>query len=99
MLVALQEIARLGFWSLNTLQSCYILTGLKPRPLAAMGMWDGIETGEYTRSFWAERFHISVPDELRDLLFPWVCELNMEHQHKYRHSKWIYFANTCHFMY
>lgn len=35
----MQEIASMGFWSLNTAQSVYLLTRLKDKGLAAMGMY------------------------------------------------------------
>lgn len=71
-LLALQDIARMGNWATNTAQAVYLLTGLKARGLAAMGMWPGVESDEYTRRYWAERFMVCVPVELFTLLFPWV---------------------------
>lgn len=71
-LPAMQEIARMGFWALNVAQAVYLLTGLKSKGLAAMGIWPGVESDESTRSYWAERFLVGVPEELFKLLFPWV---------------------------
>lgn len=68
----MQEIARAGFWPLNTAQSVYLVTGLKAKGLAAMGILPGVESDEYTYRLWAERFVWLIPEELAKLLFPRV---------------------------
>ncbi len=66
------EIATLGLWVAPNVMQLIYLTGLKPKGLATMGRWPGIVTGEYTKSFWAECFHVAVPSELVYTLVPWV---------------------------
>ena len=66
----LQEIARLGMWNLKALQMFYMLTGLKPSTLLAMGRWDPDKPFD---QFWREAFDVIVPERFIHLLFPFYA--------------------------
>lgn len=52
----------------------YLLCGLKPEVLLAMGMWPEASKKEF-QTYWRENFMVAVPGNLIKLLAPWLAEL------------------------
>jgi hypothetical protein len=52
----------------------YLLCGLKPETLLAMCMWPEASKKEM-HTYWRECFMVAVPQELLNLLVPWLPEL------------------------
>lgn len=67
---AVQEIARLGMWNLTALQLFYMLTGLKPSTLLAMGRWDPNKPFD---QYWREAMDVIVPERFIHLLMPFYA--------------------------
>lgn len=70
-----QEIARLGMWNLTALQMFYMLTGLKPSTLLAMGHWDPDKPFD---QYWRESLDVIVPARFIDILFPFYNTFKAE---------------------
>jgi hypothetical protein len=66
----LQEIARFGMWNLTQLQARYLLTGLKPATLLAIGGWD---TQQPFDQYWRAWFMTMIKEEIIHLLLPWFA--------------------------
>lgn len=62
---------RLGMWNLKSLHMSYLLTGLKPTTLLAMGGWDAQPPFD---QYWREAMMVAVPEGLQQLLMPWFAE-------------------------
>jgi hypothetical protein len=71
-----QAIERFGIWgNLTSAQLSYLLTGLKPVTLLAMGFWDGAAQNDFD-VYWHERMMVLVPGELINYLFPFLDTLS-----------------------
>lgn len=64
----------MGMWNLDVSAVHYLLCGLKPEVLLAMGMWPEAAKKEM-QTYWRESFLVAVPQELITLLAPWLDEL------------------------
>ena len=65
----MQTIQRLGLWNLNVMQLHYLMVGMKPSLLLAMGQWEGAAENKFD-TYWRENMMVLVPAELLDLLMP-----------------------------
>ena len=70
----MQVISRMGHWVYQALYRSYLLF-FKPAGLLAAGDWPGAATNDYSL-FWHERFLMTVPEELVNLLFPFLVRLD-----------------------
>ncbi len=69
-----QVIQRIGHWLLDPFGTAYIVPGFTPEALLALGFWPGAAQKDFS-GFWAERFHVAVPEELMHLLLPQLQQL------------------------
>lgn len=69
-----QAIQRIGHWLLDSFGTAYIVPSFNPEALLALGFWPGAAQKDF-RGFWAERFHVAVPDELVQLVMPGLDRL------------------------
>ena len=74
-----QIIQRIGHWLLDPFGTAYIEPGFSPEGLLALGFWAGAAQKDFGL-FWAERFHVAVPEELVQLLMPQLAQLEAEVQ-------------------
>jgi hypothetical protein len=51
--------------------------GFTAEALLALALWPGAAQKDFT-GFWAERFHVAVPEELVQLLMPGLAALDQE---------------------
>lgn len=75
----LQVIQRIGHWLLDSFGTAYIIPGFTPEALLALGLWPGAAQKDFT-GFWAERFHVAVPEELVYQLLPGLKALEEQVQ-------------------
>ena len=75
----LQVIQRVGHWLLDPFGTAYIVPGFSPDALLALGFWDGAAQKNFN-AFWAERFHVAVPDSLVYKMLPGLARLEKEVQ-------------------
>lgn len=73
----LQVIQRIGHWLLDPFGTAYIVPGFTAEALLALAFWPGAAQKDFT-GFWAERFHVAVPEELVQLLMPGLAALDQE---------------------
>lgn len=74
MLTCVQAIQRIGHWLLDSFGTAYIIPSFSPEALLALAFWPGAAQKDF-RGFWAERFHVAVPEELIELLMPGLGRL------------------------
>lgn len=69
----MQVIARMGKWNLQAMAKSYLMF-FKPCGLLAAAGWPGATSDDYNQ-FWHPRFCVSVPQQLVELLFPFLQKL------------------------
>lgn len=72
-----QVIQRIGHWLLDSFGTAYIVPGITPEALLALGFWPGAAQKDFT-GFYDPRFHVVVPEELVLLLMPDLKKLEEE---------------------
>ena len=77
--VLLQVIQRIGHWLLDAFGTAYIVPGFTAEGLLALAFWPGAAQKDFT-GYWAERFHVGVPEDLIQLLMPGLATLEMDNQ-------------------
>ena len=70
-------IQRIGHWLLDPFGTAYIVPGFQPEALLALAFWPGAAQKDFT-GFWAERFHVYFPEELRLLVMPALATLRQQ---------------------
>lgn len=70
----MQAIQRIGHWLLDSFGTAYIIPSFSSEALLALAFWPGAAQKDF-KGFWAERFHVAVPEELIELLLPVVGRL------------------------
>ncbi len=73
----MQVIQRIGHWLLDAFGTAYIVPGFTAEALLALAFWPGAAQKDFT-GYWAERFHVAVPEELIQLLMPGLATLEEE---------------------
>lgn len=53
------------------------MPGFTAEALLALALWPGAAQKDFT-GYWAERFHVAVPEDLIQLLFPGLATLEQE---------------------
>jgi hypothetical protein len=72
-----QVIQRVGDWLLDDSSgTSHISPGLSIEALLALGFWPG--AAQDFSGFWAERFHVAVPEVLVQLLMPGLQQLEQQ---------------------
>jgi hypothetical protein len=77
--VVLQVIQRIGHWLLDAFGTAYIVPGFTAEALLALSFWPGAAQKDFT-GYWAERFHVAVPEDLIQLLMPGLATLEKDNQ-------------------
>jgi hypothetical protein len=73
----LQVIQRMGHWLLDAFGTAYIVPGFTAEALLALAYWPGAAQKDFS-AFWAERFHVAVPEDLVQLLMPGLAALEQQ---------------------
>jgi hypothetical protein len=70
-------IQRIGHWLLDAFGTAYIVPGFTAEALLALAFWAGAAQKDFT-AYWAERFHVAVPEDLIELLMPGLATMERE---------------------
>jgi hypothetical protein len=70
-------IQRIGHWLLDSFGTSYIVPGYTAEALLALAFWPGAAQKDFT-GYWAERFHVAVPEELVQLLMPGLAAIEKD---------------------
>lgn len=73
----MQVIQRIGHWLLDAFGTAYIVPGFTAEALLALAFWPGAAQKDFT-GYWAERFHVAVPEDLVQALMPGLSSLEQE---------------------
>ncbi len=76
-MLLLKVIQRIGHWLLDSFGTAYIVPGFTAEALLALAFWPGAAQKDFT-GYWAERFHVAVPELLIQLLMPGLAALEVE---------------------
>lgn len=72
-----QVIQRVGHWLLDSFGTAYIVPGFTAEALLALAFWPGAAQKDFT-GYWAERFHVAVPEQLIQLLMPGLATMEQQ---------------------
>lgn len=70
-------IQRIGHWLLDAFGTSYIVPGFTAEALLALGFWPGAAQKDFT-GYWAERFHVAIPEVLVQLVMPGLADMEKE---------------------
>lgn len=73
----MQVIQRMGHWLLDAFGTAYIVPGFTAEALLALAFWPGAAQKDFT-GYWAERFHVAVPEDLIEALMPGLSSLERD---------------------
>lgn len=76
---AVQVIQQIGHWLLDAFGTAYIVPGFTAEALLALAFWPGAAQKDFT-GYWAERFHVAVPEQLIQLVMPGLATLERENR-------------------
>ena len=84
--LVMQVIQRIGHWLLDSFGTAYIVPGFTAEALLALALWPGAAQKDFT-GYWAERFHVAVPEQLVQLVMPGLAMLEQEEAAAARQGK------------